>query len=367
MPPSLLSSDRSHHHVTSSQASGYMPTQPTDQPIDIEQPAALLVYLHANGFIQPTERPQIDYLAGGVSNRTALVTRTSGEQWVIKQALEKLRVQVDWFSSPARIEREAAGLRWVAQAIPDHTPTLIHLDTATHILIMSAVPQPHENWKLLLLQGALDLNHVRQFAAQLSAIHRYGHMQRDYAHAEFADRKFFESLRIEPYYQYMAAQVPSAHAFIADLIDATRQRLHTVVHGDYSPKNVLVYQDRLILLDYEVIHWGDPAFDLGFALTHLLSKAHYLTAYRGQFVQAATVFWETYQAGVNDLPWFADLEGFAVRHTMACLLARVKGRSTLEYLNQAQRDRQLQVVTALIARPPATIAALIEAFVTALP
>ena len=71
--------------------------------LDIEQPDALLAYLREQGHIAATEQPLIRILAGGVSNRTVLVERPTGEAWVVKQALAKLRVQVDWFSSPERI------------------------------------------------------------------------------------------------------------------------------------------------------------------------------------------------------------------------------------------------------------------------
>src|SRR5207253_6106542 len=124
-----------------------------------------------------------------------------------------------------------------------------------------------------------------------------------------------------------AAAVPEAAAFLAPLVDETRARRETLVHGDYSPKNVLVRDDRLVLLDHEVVHFGDPAFDLGFSLAHLLSKAHHLADRRGDFTQAALLYWRAY-AGER------QLEPRAVRHTLACLLARVAGRSPLEYLNE---------------------------------
>ena len=91
---------------------------------------------------------------------------------------------------------------------------------------------------------------------------------------------------------------PPAAEFIRELVDQTRKRHITLVHGDFSPKNVLVHDDRLILLDHEVIHWGDPAFDVGFALTHLLSKAHHLPAHRERFTRAARRFWSAYEAAV---------------------------------------------------------------------
>lgn len=335
--------------------------------LDIEQPAALLTYLREEGQIGATENPQVQVLAGGVSNRTVLVVRPTGTAWVIKQALTKLRVPVDWFSAPERVHREALGLRALGQLLPAGTlPTFIFEDHTYHLLAMSAVPQPHQNWKNVLLTGAVELDHVAQFGRTLAQIHAQSTAQAATLAPLFADRTFFESLRLEPYYAYTATQVPLAAPFLHSLIAATRQRSYALVHGDYSPKNTLLYRDQLVLLDYEVIHWGDPAFDLGFGLTHFLSKAHHLPAYRASFGRAANHYWSTYQAGLGELPWGADLEAYAVRHTLACLLARVRGRSPLEYLQETERRIQAQLVVTLMQHPPATVSQLVEQWLSGL-
>jgi aminoglycoside phosphotransferase (APT) family kinase protein len=161
--------------------------------------------------------------------------------------------------------------------------------------------------------------------------------------------------------------VPEARSFLLDLIDDTRAHIVTLVHGDYSPKNILVHDDRLILLDHEVIHFGDPTFDLGFSLTHLLSKAHHRPEHRQAFGAAATAYWNRYRGLVASEPWFTnDLEPRAVRQTLGVLLARVRGRSPLEYLDSAERDRQAGVVIALMDDPPPTIADLSERFLAGL-
>jgi aminoglycoside phosphotransferase (APT) family kinase protein len=147
------------------------------------------------------------------------------------------------------------------------------------------------------------------------------------------------------------------------LIDETRAHIETLVHGDYSPKNILVHDGRLVLLDHEVIHFGDPAFDLGFSLTHFLSKAHHLPERRMAFAQAADRYWNRYYAMVTAEPWAEDLDGRAVRKTLGVLLARVRGRSPLEYLHQSERDRQARVVIELMADPPATVPELTSAFI----
>jgi hypothetical protein len=304
-------------------------------------------------------------LAGGVSNKTVLVTLASGEQWVVKQALPKLRVQADWFSDPARIHREALGLRWYGQLAPaGAVPGLVFEDEPNHVLAMQAVPQPHENWKTMLLRGDVRLDHVHQFGALLGQCQRRAHERRVDIQPVFADRSFFESLRLEPYYRYTASRVPASSGFYEALIADTLTNAQTLVHGDYSPKNVLVHSDRLVLLDYEVAHWGDPAFDVGFSMTHLLSKAHHVAAHRAVFAQAARLHWHTYTAEIGDL--FGAVEQRAVRHTLGCLLARVDGRSPLEYLTDAERERQQAIVLTLMVHPPATMPDLINRFIRAL-
>ena len=335
----------------------------SDETVDIEDEGSLTRYLRNAGCVRANEPLLVRTLVGGVSNKTVLVERAGGEAWVLKQALPKLRVKVDWFSDPSRVQREALGLKWLHRlAPPDSITPLVFEDATNHLLAMAAVPQPHENWKAVLLRGDVEDDHVRQFGRLLGEVHRRASEQASELSDVFDDRQFFESLRVEPYYAYTASQVPEAAAFLEGLIRSTRARRFTLVHGDYSPKNVLVHDGRLVLLDHEVIHWGDGAFDLGFGLTHLLSKAHHLCQHRDRFARAAAQFWTSYAQAARPVPWLVDLEAWAVRHTLGCLLARVAGRSPLEYLDDDERARQRRAVLTLMARPPATVTGLTSAF-----
>ena len=329
--------------------------------IDIENRQQLLTYLHHTNRLPKNVYPEFINLQGGVSNRTVWVQQRDGTDWILKQALEKLRVQVDWFSAPERIHREAQGLRWLSKIIPEHVPTFIFEDMVFHILAMSAISQPHENWKVELLNNDPVIQHAVQFGELLSKIHN---AVDDYPDIEtdFAERKFFEELRLEPYYAYTASRVAVAEPFLTQLIADTRKRIQALVHGDYSPKNVLLYGDQLFILDYEVIHFGDPAFDIGFSMTHFLSKAHYRALQRQTFIQMAQTYWQTYANTIAEHFVSQSLEIYAVRHTLACMLARVAGRSPLEYLDTTYRERQQDIVLDLIKRDVKTIPDLITQF-----
>lgn len=333
--------------------------------MDIEQPHELFTYLISTGHITPHETPRFSVLAGGVSNRTVLVERENGDKWVIKQALAHLRTQADWSSSPVRIQREALGIRWLSQLTPPGTiPALVFDDRAENILAMRAVPEPHENYKDQLMKGVIKPDYVRQFGELLAHIHHNSYLRHAKIESVFRDRSFFESLRIDPYYRTTAQQVPAAAPFLNALIKDTAAHALCLVHGDYSPKNILIYQGQLVLLDHEVIHWGDPAFDVGFALTHLLSKAHHLILHRGELREAAQLFWRSYSSTLGNMPWRDELEARSVRHTLGCLLARVDGRSPLEYLDEAERSAQRGVTIELMQDPPTTIPELINSFIT---
>jgi 5-methylthioribose kinase len=331
--------------------------------LDIENPGALDTYLRTHGMIAANDRPEIRVLQGGVSNRTVLVVSASRPPFVVKQALGKLRVAVDWYSDPRRIHTEARGLEWLLRVAPAGTITpLLFEDRGAHVIAMAAVPEPHRNWKAVLLGGEIQIGHVEQFARLLGAIHRNSAEEGILAAEIFGDRSIFETLRLEPYYRYSAEQVPKAKVFLETLIEETLNTRLTVVHGDYSPKNILLHDGKLVLLDHEVIHFGDPAFDVGFSMTHLLSKAHHLAKYRPEFVAAAHVYASTYLASLRGVDWREALEPRAVRHTLACLLARVAGRSPLEYLSPEERSRQQRMVINLISHPPQVLADLIDAF-----
>src|SRR3954452_22571065 len=166
---------------------------PMSQALDIEQHDQLIAYLHDSGRIARDEAPTCQTLQGGVSNKTVLVERASGESWVLKQALAKLRVEADWFSDPARIWREAEALRWLPKFAPPGTITpLVFEDSQHHVLAMQAVPQPHENWKAMLLGGRVEGRHVDQFAGLLGAIHRGAAEAGGPVRETFDDRSFFE-------------------------------------------------------------------------------------------------------------------------------------------------------------------------------
>ena len=331
--------------------------------MNVEESASLRLYLAERGYAMEDSR----ILTGGVSNNTVLVRLADGSSIVVKQAREQLKSATEWKSDPRRIRQEALAMEWLCRWTPAGSiPRLLFLDTDNHILAMEAVPQPHKEWKKLLLDGQIDLNHFARFGELLAAIHRGSCLERREVEPVFRDQSFFFSLRLEPYYLYTASREPIAAVFLRELVEETQARRFAFVHGDYSPKNVLVRGHQLILLDHEVANFGEPTFDVGFGLTHFLSKALHLARARERLRAGAHQFWRAYRHDLPALPEFSDVSERAVRHTLGCLLARVSGKSLLEYMTPQERDKQRAIVLGCMEDIPSSIEELIDRFIGSL-
>lgn len=333
--------------------------------IDIEKHDVLHDYLKRKQLIQGEELPEYVNLPGGVSNRCVLV-RSDDRALVVKQALEQLRVKERWECKPERIHQEALGLRHLIHLTPrQNTPAFVAEDFEEHILVMEAVPFPYDNLKTLLLKGDTRLSYASQFGNLLGSIHANSYEHEDYK-AAFSETYYFDELRLKPYYSFTARQSPATALFLNKLIRSTKKTKLSLVHGDYSPKNILIHNEKLFLLDHEVIHYGDPAFDIGFSLTHLLSKGLHLTSYREDMLSYSLTYWNAYCQEAEQLCQLPEFETRAVQHTLACLLARVKGKSPLEYLNQREQALQLNIVLDLLKNIPNSLNDLIHDFFNAL-
>ena len=296
-------------------------------------------------------------LGGGVSNVVVRVD-APGESGglVLKQSLPRLRVEQEWLADQKRIYHEAASLRYLAEVLPTSAlPKVVHEDRANYLFVMTAAPDEGVNWKDALLAGNVDPAVAKRVGALLGQIHQHSSVTDDRIPEEleqFADQSAlggFVQLRIDPYHRATAA----VHPELADAIEIEAQRMLNrrlaLVHGDYSPKNVIVVGSgaaaEAFLLDFEVAHLGNPVFDLAFMLNHLALKAIHKPQLADEYNAAARSFWSAYLDNAGACA--ADVARFereTVRQLGVLLLARMDGKSPAEYItgdHQKQQARNL--------------------------
>jgi tRNA A-37 threonylcarbamoyl transferase component Bud32 len=301
----------------------------------------------------------IKRLAGGIASDIAAVT--FGKQTIcVKFALEKLRVKEVWFAPVHRSKTEFAWLSVAAQVVPDATPTLYGWSDAENGFAMEYIGGGDVClWKSSLLAGADNKGESCAVATTIGRIHGAS-TKSGFDRTAFDTAADFESLRIDPYLRFTA----SRHPDIAPQLIAMANQLATsrlaLIHGDVSPKNILIRAGQPILLDAECASMGDPAFDVAFCLNHLLLKSIHLPDTRTNLIETALQFWDAY---VPHITW-EDNNQMEARVTVllpALMLARIDGKSPVEYLSEASRTRVRAITRPLIDKPLKNIRAFLEA------
>jgi 5-methylthioribose kinase len=300
-------------------------------------------YLLARGLLRREEEVTTRELGGGVSNIVLMIEWPDAPSrgWVIKQSLGKLRVKDDWRSERSRILREAEAIKALGPVLGQHAvPEVVHLDPENFLFVMTAAPRGSRTWKELLLGRRADAE-VACDAARLLATMINASLVEPSLGAPFEDQKVFDQLRIDPYYRTTASRHPELRCEFDGLIAATLEIRTSLVHGDYSPKNMLVHGKSIFLIDFEVVHWGDPAFDAAFLLNHLFLKAFHLPSASGEFIGLATDFWTTLVTALGPLE-APRIQRMAFWHLGALMLARIDGKSPAEYIQDEKTKQKVR-------------------------
>ncbi|HLQ45343.1 MAG TPA: phosphotransferase [Planctomycetaceae bacterium] len=313
-----------------------------------------------------------EVLSGGVSNVVMRVSVPNGQDFVVKQSRAQLRTAAAWFSQPERIWRERDVLDTLQHcAPPGLVPKLLFEDRDNFLFAMEAIARQHVVWKSCLLNGETDHAIARRLGEVLATIHTRTSNDAE-LRERLADRTIFDELRLDPFYRFVAQRHPELRPALERLIDETSATVVCLVLGDFSPKNILIVhgenergagaEPRIALVDFETGHFGDPAFDLGFFLSHLLLKTIKHAARADEFVEMARTFWsaycgtgiqpvlasETSSGQVENLPH----ERRIVSHLAACMRARVDGKSTVDYLTSEAQALVREVTRDWLLSPP---------------
>jgi 5-methylthioribose kinase len=297
-------------------------------------------YLRDSGRVPRHAEILVRELTGGVSNVVLRVDVAGQPPFVLKQCRERLRVAMDWRARLDRIWTEHATLEVLRAILPyGIVPHVLFADRANYLFAMTCAPDGAVTWKTHLMGGILDLDIAARLGSILRTIHDQGRGHPALG-TTLADTSLFDELRVDPYYRTIAradpALAPRINSLIAAMVRPTGER--TLVLGDFSPKNILVHQGDLTLLDFECAHAGDPAFDLGFFLSHLLLKTIRAALVdpgpAARYTPLISGFWSAYLENQHsDVTARADLLRRAGAHTAACCWARVDGKSPVEYLD----------------------------------
>ncbi len=299
----------------------------------MDEPAQFLEVLRRDGHVRDPQARLVP-LTGGVSSEIYLVEDGSNK-FVVKRALAKLKVKDDWFADVSRNASERNYLECVGQLLPGNVPRIIFSNSEAGYFGMEFLGGGFASWKQLLLAGDCRREHAEMAGKILGEIHRRTRND-DSLRQKFDTTANFRQLRLEPYLLTTGARHPELQKYFAAeaaRIEATRECL---VHGDFSPKNILIRDDRMVLLDCEVAWYGDPVFDVAFLLNHFFLKWLRHAPLEVGMEKMTAIFWRQYLASAQSAS--AAFSPRVLRLLPLLLLARVDGKSPVEYLDPTRQE-----------------------------
>jgi aminoglycoside phosphotransferase (APT) family kinase protein len=303
----------------------------------------LLCRLQKTGRVRSREATAVP-LAGGVSSEIWLVTDDS-ERFVVKRALPRLKVRDDWFADPARNRVEHDCLGYLNRIAPGSVPRLLFRDADAGLFAMEFLDERFANWKAGLLRGVAREEDAARAAKLMAALH-VASWDDSEVQAGFQTWPNFFALRVEPYLLTTGSRHPKLRSLFEEEAERLGRTALALVHGDFSPKNILISPERLVLLDCEAAWFGDPAFDAAFLLNHLFLKALHLSAWRENYLRLALVCWSEYCAGLRDR-FGGGLGSRIGRLLLMLMLARMDGKSPVEYIVE---ERKKELVRGFVGR-----------------
>ena len=321
--------------------------------------ATLYADLRHLGLIQEGVEPAAQPLAGGVSSDIWKVELAAGPI-VFKRALAKLKVAQDWQAPVDRSRFEIRWLRAVVQVLPEAVPQLFAADEDRGIFAIAYLdPQKYVLWKQQLLTGYVQPGTAAEVGRRLAIIHQ-ATASDPAMPGLFPSDSIFHEIRLAPYLEAAASRHPDLSQALRQLVAVTAGTKRALVHGDVSPKNILVGPSGPVFLDAECAWFGDPAFDLAFCLNHLLLKCLVRPAEKGLLLDSFLALAGHYLDGVKwELP--SALEVRAAHLLPGLMLARIDGKSPVEYITENGARRSVRrVASQFLAAPAAALGLILE-------
>lgn len=313
------------------------------------------------GLWQGGALPPFEALTGGVSSDIWRVDLPDGPI-CIKRALAKLRVEMDWRAPVGRNAYEVAWMEIAREIEPDAAPEILAWDAQAGLFAMPYLdPATHFPWKEELRQGRADPAVAAEVGRRIGHIHAATAGRDDIAR-QFPTDEIFHAIRLEPYLEATAARHPDLRDILFSLSRRTAGEKRALVHGDVSPKNILIGPKGPVFLDAECAWYGDPAFDIAFCLNHMLLKSLWNEEARPLFHEC---FGAMAPAWLDQVDWEppAEAEARAASLLPGLFLGRVDGKSPVEYVTQeADRNRVRRVARKLLLHPVARIEGVLDAW-----
>ena len=274
--------------------------------------------------------------------------------------MPKLRVLKEWFADTKRLRYEYLWLKHCKKIIPNSIPNIYQFSAKQDFLILEYLNEKnYVTLKSKLLKKDIDINIINKISKNLSKIHNE-------STGQFVKKKFinnsknFYDLRLDAYFNEVGRVYPDLKKIIKNIIKNYKKYSSTLVHGDFSPKNILIFNKNIKYIDAETCNFGDPVFDVVYFGNHLLLKSIHIPDKKNKFIKSYENFFSTYLKSIK----FSQRKNFidrCIAMVPIMLLARIDGKSPVEYITKKNIKNKIRLLSFnLINDPPESLEYLIK-------
>ncbi len=269
-------------------------------------------------------------LEGGVSSEVYHV-KTNKNEYCIKRSLRKLLVKKEWIADTNRIKFEYYWLNHCRKILNKNIPKIYEFNLEKKYIVMEYLDNSkYKTLKELYFKKIINLNTIKLISKHLYKIHSKSNNYKTKKLFQ-GNSKNFNDLRLDPYFNEVGRVYPRYKKYISVLNKNYLINSSTLVHGDFSPKNILIGKNKIFYIDAECSNFGDPVFDLVFFSNHLLIKSIFLKDKSEEFIESYLTFYKEYLKNLNVKKYKLYINRI-IKMTPIMMLARIDGKSPVEYI-----------------------------------
>ncbi len=277
---------------------------------------------------------QYKKLTGGVSSEVYHV-KTIKNNYCIKRSLKRLLVKKKWIANTNRIKFEYLWLKHCQNILKRNIPNTYEFNNKKKYIVMEYLKtSQYKTLKQLYFNKIININTIRSISKHLYKIHSSSSNYKTKKTFEGNYKNFYD-LRLDPYFNEVGRVYPKYKGYIKKINENYIKHSNTLVHGDFSPKNILVGKNKIIYLDAECCNFGDPVFDLVFFTNHLLIKSIFFKDKSQEFIKLYISFYKEYLSNLSTKNFNSYIDRI-IKMTPIMLLSRVDGKSPVEYINKVK-------------------------------
>ncbi len=239
---------------------------------------------------------------------------------------------------PTRIYNEYESIMTFRKYIhnPSYVANPICFDPDSYTIVFESAPKQATLLSDMLLRNEVDFNAVKSISKGLVEMHN-ATLEKKELLDKFSDTEGFLKLKVETQCLNITDD-EQLKKYIKNFSINSLKIKKVLLHGDIAPKNIMVWDNRFLFIDFEECAYSDPAIDIGYLIAHFY--LHKIITNEEHFSDAIKIIYDTYMSGINyDDPTFEERIS---KYIGIFMLSRIDGEAKAKYIKKEEDKENIR-------------------------